>query len=68
MLEIENRIDIEDVVAEVIRTNMNKNSKIKLLERLKKYEGYNDDFTFIDKEIEKVKQKDGVRGLSPRPK
>ena len=44
MLGTENQIAIEDVVKEILKTPINKGSKAKLLKRLLKYQGPNDNF------------------------
>ena len=51
MLGTENVIAIEHVVNEILKSNISTLDKIDLLYRLKKYEGFNDDFTFIDVKI-----------------
>ena len=54
MLGKEDQVTMPSVIEAVMATSINKHSKIKLLKRLQELEGHNDDYSFIDKEIEKV--------------
>ena len=54
MLGMENQISMEHVVEIIMETHIPKQSKIRLLRALRKAEGHNDDFSFINKEIKKV--------------
>ena len=57
MLGTEDLMPIQSVVTEILETNISYIHKIDILHRLKKYEGYNDEFSCIDIEIKKLKEK-----------
>jgi len=52
MLGMGNQLHINDIVNEIVRADITKKSKIRLLNGLMKYEGHNDDFSpYINKAI-----------------